>query len=80
MRRVIEHLDSLNSIRLKRAVEDEEPSKHETALNILSVELVDLVLLDIAPFVAKGEDSASPLREPTCTLTRSRPGHQRTCF
>lgn len=42
MRRVVEHLEDFDSIRLERTVEDEETSKIELALHIISVNLVNL--------------------------------------
>lgn len=42
MRRVIEHLESFNGIRFERTVEDEETSKIELALHVISMDLVNL--------------------------------------
>lgn len=42
MRRVVEHLENFDSIRLERTVEDKETSKIELALHIISVNLVNL--------------------------------------
>lgn len=42
MRRVVEHLENFDSIRFERTVEDEETSKIELALHIISVNLVNL--------------------------------------
>lgn len=43
MRRIGKHLEHINGIRFERAVEDEETSKLELALDFVSVDVVNLL-------------------------------------